>query len=249
MDNPNVEDIIKKLEEFQQQNETIARQLTNNDQQIYNHISTQMQLLYRQMEALFSLYSTLQFRFPLPQMRGWPVSPDFASILVSHILEYKPATIIELGSGISTLFCGYALEKAGGGKIISLEHDAAYLVKSQKMVEQHGLSAQIQLIHAPLTQITLQNKQWIWYDLPVLPAVSAIDLLIVDGPPSSLQEEARFPAVPLLKKYFTPQTVIFLDDAGRPDETKTVKRWLEDLPNYQVEGLETEKGIAILKPK
>ncbi|MCE1254738.1 MAG: class I SAM-dependent methyltransferase [Anaerolineae bacterium] len=247
MDNQNTQVLLQKIEELGRQNDQIARQLAGNDQQIYNLINTQMQVLYRQMEALFSLYSVLPIRYPLPQMRGWPVSPDFAAILINHIFEYKPLTIFELGSGLSTIFCAYALEKLGRGRIISLDHEQQYYQKSQKLIEDHALTQYVQLIHAPLVDTLIDGKKGLWYDQKNLPAIEQIDMLIVDGPPSTIQDEARYPALPLLKKFIGPHTLIFLDDAGRPDEQKTVKRWLELLPGFHVESLETEKGIAIIK--
>jgi predicted O-methyltransferase YrrM len=247
MDNQKGKEILNQLEEIKKQNEFIVHQIMNNDQQIINFVLTQTQTLYRQMEALFSLYSTFQIRFPLPQMRGWPISPDFANILVSYILESKPKIILELGSGISTILCSYALEKNGMGKIISIDHDNSFLSKSQNQLAQHQLSQYAKFIHAPLTEVKIQNETWNWYDLKDLSLDNPIDLLIVDGPPSTVQKEARYPAVPLLRKYFTDQTAIFLDDAGRPDEANTVKRWLNEMPDFHVESPETEKGIAILK--
>src|SRR5436305_13590022 len=40
---------------------------------------------YRQVESLFFLFSTLKFRYLLPPMRVWAISPDFVNIVISII--------------------------------------------------------------------------------------------------------------------------------------------------------------------
>ena len=81
---------------------------------------------YRQTEALFSLFSLLKIRRPLPPLRDFAISPDFANLLVALIDETRPRVILELGSGASTLITGYRLQQLGQGRIISLEHDEKY---------------------------------------------------------------------------------------------------------------------------
>ena len=40
-------------------------------------------------------------------------SPDFLKLVVETILTEKPILVVELGSGISTILAGKALEKNG----------------------------------------------------------------------------------------------------------------------------------------
>ena len=62
-------------------------------------------VLSGKIDALFSIFSIIQLRHPLPAMGHWAVSPDFARILVDVILDRKPGLILELGSGASTPLC------------------------------------------------------------------------------------------------------------------------------------------------
>ncbi|HZL04081.1 MAG TPA: hypothetical protein VFE45_01440, partial [Coriobacteriia bacterium] len=88
----------------------LARPLTRAiDDSIWRH--------YQQVEALIGLYETLDIGLPLPPMRGWPASPDFARELACVIAETRPQTIVEIGSGVSTLVAGYALKKNGMGRV------------------------------------------------------------------------------------------------------------------------------------
>jgi hypothetical protein len=68
--------------------------------------------------------------------------------------------------------------------------------------------------------------------------INEIDLLLVDGPPGSLGEMARYPALHALENQLAPNAVVILDDAGRPDEQGIVRRWITE-----VRGLRKEREI------
>ena len=135
-----------------------AQQLSNNDQTIINFIRAQTNVLYRQMESLFSIYSFLDFLYPLPPMRGWPISPDFGQLLMAHILKEKPKLIVECGSGISTILSGYTFEKIGGGNIISFDHEAHYAEKTKENLALHQFDENIDVLFAPLCEHKINGQ-------------------------------------------------------------------------------------------
>src|SRR5262249_30932670 len=159
--------------------------------------------------------SVIRFRHPLPRMRGWGISPDFALILVSVIREHKPRIIVELGSGISTILCGYALESLGTGKLISLEDVAVFAEITSRVIQLHELSAIVQVCHAPLREVKLESATWNWYDVACLKGIEehTVDLVIVDGPAGDLGDLARYPALPVLQQWIRPGALILIDDA------------------------------------
>jgi predicted O-methyltransferase YrrM len=112
---------------------------------------------YRQLEALASLLAVLQPRAPLPPFRGWAVGPDFASLLVTLVLRERPACVLELGSGVSTLILGYALERTGG-KLVSVDHEAEYAERTRVAVGLHGLAEVATILHAPLSRTELPRR-------------------------------------------------------------------------------------------
>lgn len=202
---------------------------------------------YRQVEALTSLYGTLDIRIPLPSMRGWAVSPDFAREVARLVVEVKPRTIAELGSGVSTVIAAYALRSNGGGRIVSLEHDQEWFAKTARLIDEHGLTDIAEVVHAPLTRHTIAGADWRWYETRGVDGMGPVDLLVVDGPPCSLQPLARYPALPLLVGLLSDTAVIVLDDTNRPDERETVVRWEREYGPFTVEAPLTEKGCAILR--
>ena len=194
-------------------------------------------------------YVTL--RHPLPAMGRWAVSPDFARILVDVILDRKPGLILELGSGVSTLLCGYCLERNGHGTIVSVEHEDQYVRATVENVRKHRLDPFVRVIHAPLRDITLRKRSYSWYDKhSIVDEIGSqkVDILIVDGPPAKIGKETRYPAIPRLFDRLADRAIVLVDDAGRPDERKIVRRWVRKFPTLTLDYLRwTEKGTAILK--
>src|SRR5215472_9367088 len=114
------------------------------------------------VEALFSIFSIIRIRHPLPPMGRWAVSPDFARILVDVILERAPRLVLELGSGVSTLLCAYCLERNGSGAIVSVEHENAFVRATAENIRKHSLDRFARVVHAPLRDITLRNRNYRW---------------------------------------------------------------------------------------
>jgi predicted O-methyltransferase YrrM len=241
------QDLQKMIHDLQNQVAASTQQLTQNDQQLANYLTQQFNILYREMESLFSLNSVINFRYPLPPMRGWAISPDFGTALVSQILKDKPKTILELGSGVSTILCGYILEKLGAGKVISFDHEEKFAQKTVEQIGLHGLDAFCEVYYAPLKEWELPKGKWQWYDLSLIKDISDIDMVIVDGPPESLQKHSRYPALPLLQEKFSEKITILVDDAGREDEQVIVQHWMDEYKVLSLETIESEKGITILK--
>ena len=90
---------------------------------------------------------------------------------------------------------------------------------------------------------SINDQNYMWYDNSFKNEINqSIDLLIVDGTPRIINKNARFPAIPLLKQYYTEDTVILLDDGRRKDEQNTVELWLKELDKFKAEYFNTEKG-------
>jgi len=219
--------------------------------QMDNYRSIRKQFLrqdqhYRQIEALFSLFSIIKPNYPLPSMRNWAIAPDFANLIVSHIYEFKPKVILEAGSGISTLIAAYCLQEIGEGTIVSLENTEKFAINTADNVVKHGLQNIAKVIHAPMEEITIAEETWLWYDTQQIKHLTSIDMLIIDGPPSHIQKMARYPALPLLFSMLSENAVVLFDDSKREDERKIIERWLREFHNLQCEWVDTEKGAAIL---
>jgi len=211
-------------------------------------VRTEGQHQFRQQEAWSNILRILSPKYPLPASRGWAASPDFLEYITHSIFFEKPELLIECGGGLSTIIIGHALKKVGKGKLISLDHDEYYAQQTKAWVEEHRLEDVVDVVFAPLREYTLNDKSWLWYDWKPIKDTAAIDLLVVDGPPSGVQKEARYPAVPLLNEYLTAKASVLVDDYRRPDEQALVDRWANEY-GWEIELLRAEKGACRLKRK
>lgn len=220
---------------------------------ILRHLQEGASSHYRQVESLASIYAALPIRAPLPPMRVHAMSPDFAREIVAIALADHPRTVVELGSGVSTLLTAYALEVNGddGAHVYSLDHEPQFASITRRNLAAHGLERWATILDAPLVDTPCAGAVRRWYDTSsLLEALGdrRIDLLVIDGPPARDDPMAREPAMPVLADRLAPGAVIVLDDAGRPGERRIVERWSAAAPGYQVRWMKAEKGAAILRP-
>jgi len=69
----------------------------------------------------------------------------------------------------------------------------------------------------------------LWYDHGSLP--SAIDLLVIDGPPWTIHPLTRGNAAGLFG-HISPGGMVVLDDGARPGERLIARRWRRDWPEF-----------------
>lgn len=180
------------------------------------------------------LYTTMvNHDRPMPALGNWAMTPGSVVWVINHINTAGVRTIVECGSGSSTVWFATAMEHRGGeGRIVSLESDADYAQMTRNQLAELGLSHRAEVIHAPLVETALPGRAvQPWYDISGLPDdVTAIDLLFVDGPVGALAKEIRYPGFPELAERLAPGATVILDDTGRPDERHIVETWLQERP-------------------
>jgi hypothetical protein len=179
-----------------------------------------------QVESLLVVHSVLEGKPALSRTRGWAASPDFLAQLASLHHEIQPRQVLECSSGLSSLMLAALMRNQGEGHVFSLEHDPVFAEKTRCMLRQHGLDAWCTVVDAPLQYLELPDWRGQWYSVAGLPADLRVEMLVVDGPPNATGALARFPALPVLGPKFAENAIVVLDDADRPEEAETVRRWL-----------------------
>ena len=75
----------------------------------------------RRTEALLSLHELCRPSVAQPFKRGgWVAGPDFLVEVILRAQQYAEPTILECGSGASTLWLGLWLSRRGRGRLVSL---------------------------------------------------------------------------------------------------------------------------------
>lgn len=219
------------------QNDQVNDNLTN----LRKSLKREHDLLRRDIQLDTIYLPLLQqnvFNDPAPlaaMTTGWTVSPEFAWWLFQNVRAEQPNVLIELGSGVSTVVIASALEKNGRGRLLAFEHEQAYLEKTAALLRAQGLADRVDLVYAPLRTYHFGDEAFRWYDIPwpildMACTKCGAELVLVDGPPKATGDMARYPAHPMLKKYYAPSARILLDDAGREDEQRIASRWREEDP-------------------
>lgn len=162
----------------------------------------------------------------LPNLGSWKADTYLLHRVVDMIEALRPATVVELGSGATSLVIAKALAANGGGTLYSFDQHRPFVDQMGHWLGEHGLSARFQ--HAPLAQ---RDPRWpgVWYKLADLP--SAIDLLLIDGPPWVIHPYVRGMADRLFDRV-VPGGVVMLDDAARPGERHVARRWMREWPGF-----------------
>ncbi len=197
--------------------------------------------VYHQFEAVEQLLPLLKLSAPLPPSRGWAASPDFLLTLAHVTNKVKPRLTVELGSGISTL----VLAKSGAKKIISLDHSIEFGAQTREMLFSHGVRGVDIRIH----ELETYPRGYNWYAKSTFKGIAKIDLLVIDGPPSSTNPDARYPAFEHLIPLLSPRATVILDDVYRDEERKLADAIAKALPNHVLTILSHEKGTAVISPR
>ena len=175
----------------------------------------------------------------LPHLGSWKADTYFLWQIFGAIEKLRPAEVVELGCGASSLVIAKSLELAGGGRLTSFDQHAEFAVATARWLESHGLQATLR--HAPVIE---SPSEWshTWYDLNSVPA--EIDLLVIDGPPWTLNPFVRGRAEVLFDR-IVPGGMVLLDDAARPGERVVAQRWKKNWPDFRFTLLPGAKGTLV----
>lgn len=183
---------------------------------------------------------------PLPAPTGWAADSDLLTELSRIVLEQKPLTVLELGSGLSSVILSATLRKNGRGQLFSIDHDTEYAAATSRLLSQNALNSFAKVLVAPLHTQIIHDYEHIWYDLSALEIPSRFDLVFVDGPPSVRGARSRAPALDIFWPMLSIGGCIVLDDAERKDEKAMIAKWADRNRNAKITSVSTLKGCTVI---
>lgn len=169
-----------------------------------------------------------------PPMDSYTAAPDFLYQIAEVVLK-GDKSIVECGSGVSTLVLARCIQLKGGN-LISLEHDELYAAMTENWLRDRGLRELVKLYQAPLTGNPPN------YDLSGV-FIDNVDLLVIDGPPASVHPMVRHGArqlFPMLSK----GALVLMDDLHRDGERAVFKKWMQEFPQMTFTTIDTERGCG-----
>lgn len=224
--------------------EAVTRQERELRLSIMGQIDDQVVLL----EDYMQLMRLVPMSLPMPRPGTWAASEDLLLWLAGFVIEHRPRTVVDLGSGQSSVWMAAAMRTAGyDGRVIGVDHDEDFARGTRDLARRQGVEDWLTVIHAPLREQLIDGRTVRWYDLDALAGIDGIDLMSVDGPPGQGVSQARWPALPALHGRLSSDAVVVLDDMIRRDEQEILDDWTSRFPGFAVERLDFEKGAAIMR--
>jgi len=173
---------------------------------------------------------------------GYALSPSSILKIITLAEFYRPRVIVELGSGLLTVYLARYLRyrNFAGSRIISVDTDAAWMGLVTEYLERERLQTYVELL-------TVRRLRWEpgdrdrgpsqggwsfelpdhWYSADAIREAlgdDRIDLLVIDGP-KGRGTITRYPALVELVDHLAEQPTVILDDAARPPEQEILARW------------------------
>ncbi|WP_296602167.1 class I SAM-dependent methyltransferase [Nocardioides sp.] len=211
------------------------------------HLRAERDHIAKRVQDITNLFEMVPIRAGIPPLGLWTASADLLVELVDRFVETRPTTVVEGGSGVSTVVLALAAREHGiPTRIVALEHDPVWAESTRRLLERHGVADLAEVRLAPLGATSLVDHATPWYDEAALGDLHDVGLVLVDGPPEGTGPSARYPMVPLLHDRLARRCTILVDDTNRPGDAGVVDRWRTLLPEFDVATLHLDKGAAVL---
>jgi predicted O-methyltransferase YrrM len=185
---------------------------------------------------LFSRYQLFE-----EQTSSFSFSRNSLIWLFARLQKTKPQSILEMGTGISSLAHAiYSIESPKPVSITSIDHDAGWLEVTQNMLlKRDRLRNLVDFRHCKIIE---SNTRWgQGYELPD-ELNDYYDWVLIDGPPAQFGRSFTLPSI---WERLSPGANIFLDDADREGERKSTAEWLSAYPDLKLKAvLPLNKGLA-----
>jgi hypothetical protein len=215
---------------------------------IVDALSARLRAVSHNLESR-QLLPDLELEF-IPQT-SYALGASATRIILNDVVLNRRRCVVELGSGMSTLYLSRILHEKPGAMLISIDHDSDWLAWVARQLWQMGTDSVVSLIHAPLETVSPGGVEW--YDRAEVEHALAgitIDALVVDGPRAlnGRDAETRSHALPLLRAQLNPDSsIVFMDDIKRAGERKIYNKWARDFAMDQLDVAEF-CGLGILVP-
>jgi hypothetical protein len=172
----------------------------------------------------------------------WSLGAATLDFLEIQVQIRGPLTVLEFGSGISTVcLARYMLELHGSvdARVFSLEQDNNYARQTRQLLGKLHLEGLARVIEVPVIEQVIEGKKTRCYDLDAANFTRAFgdrhpDFILIDGPMS--RTGSRYGVVPLIRNMVGSGAHFFLDDALRDSELEVGRRW-SGLPHVEVRGI------------
>jgi predicted O-methyltransferase YrrM len=174
---------------------------------------------------------------------GWRIGERAFAAIVAELDRIRARTVVEFGSGTSTIRLALAMPELA---IVSIESSPEYFEIVRDLAEGHGVDR---------TQLRLELRRLVWqrhgaalyqsYASGAFPP--SIDAVVVDGPPHPTRR-GREACLYMVGHALRLGGLIFLDDYVRTAEQQIVRNWLRVYPGaLEMRVIEEDHRVCVLE--
>ncbi len=185
-----------------------------------------------------------------PSFGGWSVESDLCQFVGKFCETYRPAKVLEIGTGLSTLILADEVSKQHVREVFSIDHIKSFQDQTKATLKKRSQSHLVHFHHFPLGLTYEGGKLFYFYKVPnnFLIKNGPFDLVLVDGPPGFYK--SREAVLYKIYPYLSRQALIVLDDAKRNLEQTCLENWkwyfgdaIQDILQFD----HFKKGMACVK--
>ena len=173
------------------------------------------------------------------------------AVILNDIIINQRKSIIEFGSGVSTLAISNLIKKNNlKCSFVSIEDNKEWFDLISSFLSRNDLQKNVKIIYAPLESSDLALEDNLWYSMQALnngiSKESKISLAIIDGPAAWKPKIrlSRYPAIPYLINFLTEEYSIYLDDTNRKGEKEVFSLWHQKY-NLKFEQINDTSAVCI----
>lgn len=173
----------------------------------------------------------------------WSLGEDAYTAIVDELRQSGARTLVEFGSGTTTLRFSRDLPDA---QILSIEGDPGFLDETRTNLQAHGGPAKVELTHRPLRW---QRHGLAWFRSYAPGSFpESIDAVLIDGPPIQTRRGREACLYQVFHQCRTGAR-FYLDDYQRDAEQSIVRNWLRAYPGALVHErtIELNHRVAVLE--
>ncbi|WP_051172732.1 class I SAM-dependent methyltransferase [Microbacterium indicum] len=234
------------LDSLRGEHDRLLRYANNQLRAVQRTLKFMPRELLTDTQAMYQLMQRYRPMATLPNIAGWALSPTGLLALTDIVVKSQATTVVECGSGTSTLWLAYAMRSLGRGKVTAIDHLPEYVERTRAIIREHDLEDYAEVVHAPIVERSTPRGDYPWYGFTLDEIDGAIDVLLVDGPPQSTGSHARYPAIPAFAPRLARGAWLVADDVDRADEQEMIEWWLEEEPRLSRDST-PGPGLEILR--
>ena len=180
----------------------------------------------------------------------WPMGVSAIDAWTEALLARAPATVLEFGSGVSTVVSATLMRRIHGAdsvRVFSVEQGEDAAAQTRARLEALGLNDLVSILIAPVERVQVDAFESSGYAVTVDQMGAFLgdvrpEMVLIDGPFGGYG--ARFSTLPVAHAWLAEDAEIWMDDALRDSEL-AIAHWWEALGYLSSPTLQfTAKGIV-----